>query len=275
MGHTGMQAQQISHSTSQTNSRTRDRRRVECSRSALLYMLLSLLTLSVYHYWFFSKLTDDINTICHGDGDETPNLGIRFLLDLATFGVYKYVWYAHLADRMCENAPRYGIKLSADGDTLFLWWIFLPFGLGRFVAMFLLFRDANRLAAAYNDQLQKNFARTKERRQAVPGPVSPREGGLFGLAGNYAGCRIPLASEQPIILGRDPTAASVVINDSKLSRKHCTVCYHSATDDYSVIDHSKNGVSINDQRLPTEIELHVKSGTVIVLANRKNAFQLL
>lgn len=275
MGHIGMQAQSISHSTTQSSARTRGKRRVECGRSALLYTLLSILTLSVYHYWFFSKLTDDINTICRGDGDETPDLGIRFLLDLATFGVYKYVWYAHLADRMCENAPRYGVKLSANGDTLFLWWILVPFGVGRFIAMFLLFRDANRLAAAYNAHLQKSASRAEERRPAVPQPVPPREGGLFGLAGNYAGFRIPLAAEQPVVLGRDPTVASIVINDGKLSRKHCTVCYHSVTDDYSVIDHSRNGVSINDQRLPAETELHVKSGTVIVLAHRKNAFQLL
>lgn len=255
--------------------------RVKQDHSFFLYVLLSVLTGSIYHFWFMSQWVKEINTICKGDGESTCGLGERFLWDLLTFGIYKYLWYARLADRICDNANRYGLDLPEDGEAVFLWWILLPPVVGRLAAMYLMIRNTNRISAAYNAALRKKTQETAGPKP-IPVPKAPvrppavqKKGGLLGVAGAYAGCRIPLNPEERVLMGRDAAVVSVVIEGHKLSRKHCMVCYHEDRDDYSVKDYSKNGVFVNGQRIPAGWELHVKPGAVMALANSENSFRLL
>lgn len=56
---------------------------------------------------------------------------------------------------MQANAPRYGLQFQENGTTILLWMIFgaLLCGIGPFVAMHILIKNANALAAAYNARL--------------------------------------------------------------------------------------------------------------------------
>lgn len=77
------------------------------------------------------------------------------LLSIVTCGFYSYWWYYKIGNRMQANAPRYGLQFQENGTTILLWMIFgvLLCGIGPFVAMHILIKNVNALAAAYNARL--------------------------------------------------------------------------------------------------------------------------
>ena len=80
------------------------------NRSIGLYFLLSFATLSLYHYWFMQQMVRDVNRICDGDGEQkTPSVGWMLLMSILTLGAYQYLWFAHIADRLYNNAQRYQV----------------------------------------------------------------------------------------------------------------------------------------------------------------------
>ena len=53
-----------------------------------------------------------------------------------TCGIYNWIWYYNLGDRLASNAPRYGMNFQENGTTILLWkllGVFL-FGIGPFIA---------------------------------------------------------------------------------------------------------------------------------------------
>ena len=90
-----------------------------------------------------------------GDNEETPGLLVFILLSIVTCGFYSYWWYYKIGNRMQANAPRYGLMFQENGTTILLWMIvgLLLCGLGPFVAMYIIIKNSNALAAAYNARL--------------------------------------------------------------------------------------------------------------------------
>lgn len=93
-----------------------------------------------------------MNVVCAGDGQNTPGLVQFILLSFITCGIYSWFYYYNLANRMAENAPRYGLSFSENGTTVLLWLLVgaLVCGIGPFVAMYILIKNMNSLAHAYN-----------------------------------------------------------------------------------------------------------------------------
>lgn len=77
---------------------------VKQDRSLLLYVLLSFVTFSVYHFYFMDLWAKDVNILCEKDGKHTVGVEKMMLFSVLTFGVYKYVWLAEIVDRICDNA---------------------------------------------------------------------------------------------------------------------------------------------------------------------------
>lgn len=121
-------------------------------RSLVQYILLSIVTCGIYSYYFLYTMAQDANTVCAGDGKSTPGLVQFILLSVLTCGIYGWFWYYSLANRLAENAPRYGLTFTENGTTVLLWLILGVWlcGLGQFVAMNILINNMNRLAHAYN-----------------------------------------------------------------------------------------------------------------------------
>ena len=116
---------------------------VKEDRSIVMYILLSLVTCGIYSYWFLYTMAQDANVVC---------LVQFILLSFVTCGIYGWFWYYSLANRLAENAPRYGMTFTENGTTVLMWLIVgaLLCGIGPFIAMNILITNMNRLAHAYN-----------------------------------------------------------------------------------------------------------------------------
>lgn len=99
---------------------------VKQDRSLLLYVLLSFVTFSVYHFYFMDLWAKDVNILCEKDGKHTVGVEKMMLFSVLTFGVYKYVWLAEIVDRICDNAAEYDVEVRQDSETFFVWMILVP-----------------------------------------------------------------------------------------------------------------------------------------------------
>ncbi len=125
---------------------------LQTNRSLLMYILLSIITCGIYSWYFIYKMAADVNVACNGDGKKTQGLVVFLLLTLVTCGIYGWFWYYALANRLQENAPRYGLTFSENGTTVLLWMLFgsLLCGIGSFVALHILITNTNAICNAYN-----------------------------------------------------------------------------------------------------------------------------
>lgn len=242
---------------------------VRADRSFALYAVLSVLTLSVYHYIFLEAWVKDLNILCREDGERTRSVGEMMLLSILTLGVYKYVWIAGIADRIWNNAYRYDADVRQDGESFCLWMMLVPVA-GYFIAMYLAIRDTNRLAAAYAARQTEKAARPENKRSQPS-----EQGALVGLAGGLSGTKIVLEPGQSVTIGRSASSASVVVAGQKISRLHCIVQYNGRLTGYTVTDRSSNGVLLNGRRIRLNQPTYAAAGTVVLLADGANKFQLL
>lgn len=126
--------------------------KLKTDRNLIVYILLTVITCGIYGLFFLHSWIHDVNTACQGDGDDTPGLLMFYLLTIVTCGIYSYVWYYKLANRLANNASRYGLRFSDSGGSILLWMILGSFlcGIGPLVAMHKLFTNTNAICAAYN-----------------------------------------------------------------------------------------------------------------------------
>lgn len=72
----------------------------------------------VYRLCVFYRMIKDVNVACEGDGDKTTGLGLLFLLNYVTLGVYSFIWWYKFGKRLAKNAPRYGMEFKKLGRTM-------------------------------------------------------------------------------------------------------------------------------------------------------------
>lgn len=117
-------------------------------RGMITYILLSVLTLGIYHIVFWTKLSKDVNALCEGDGKKTMKYVFCFLLNIVTVGIFGFIWKYKLAKRLQENAARYDLKFSESGAlvvVLAIVFAFFP------VSQCVLVKNFNKMAVAYNE----------------------------------------------------------------------------------------------------------------------------
>ncbi len=128
---------------------------VQADRSLPMWIILSIVTCGIYSWYFLYGLARDMNVMCQNDGETTPGLGQFILLSIVTCGFYAYWWYYKIGNRMQTNAPRYGLQFQENGTTILMWQIIGAFlcGLGPIVAMNIIIKNCNAMAAAYNARM--------------------------------------------------------------------------------------------------------------------------
>ena len=127
---------------------------VKQNRSLIAYICLSLITCGIYGFYFTYSIARDMNIMCAGDGKKTGGLIAYILLSIITFGIYNLWWQYQIGNRLQNNAPRYGLSFTENGTTVLLWdlvGIFLC-GIGPFIAMHIIIKNTNALAAAFNSR---------------------------------------------------------------------------------------------------------------------------
>ncbi len=130
----------------------RIRTRVPENRGLLKYIVFSILTCGIYSLYFLYALSRDINEMCKEDGQETPGLLMLIALSIVTCGLYNIYYCPSILDRLSQNAGRYGVKVEESGLHYLLWCcpgVILCF-VGPFVAMYILIKNTNKVAKAYN-----------------------------------------------------------------------------------------------------------------------------
>ena len=128
---------------------------VQADRSVIMWLLLSIITCNIYSYYFIYCLARDLNIMCQNDGEETPGLVVFILLSFVTCGFYALYWYYKIGNRLQANAPRYGLMFPENGTTIIMWQTVgaLLCGLGPILALKIIIKNTNALAAAYNARL--------------------------------------------------------------------------------------------------------------------------
>lgn len=127
-------------------------RRIATNRGLLKYILFSILTLGIYGFFFVYAMAQDMNTMCEDDDQKTGGLIAFVLLNIITLGIYGIYWWYRIANRVCMNAPRYGITVAENGTSFLLWYLlgFLTLGIASLVGYHAVIKNVNSLAAAYN-----------------------------------------------------------------------------------------------------------------------------
>lgn len=115
-------------------------------RSLIAYYFFSFITLGIYALVFWGKCTKDVNTLCEGDGKKTMKFKYVVLLSIITLGIFGLVWRCKLANRLKENAERYNLMFSESGALVVVFSL-----LGLVLGDFILIKNFNKIAKAYND----------------------------------------------------------------------------------------------------------------------------
>lgn len=126
---------------------------MKADRSLAVLILLSIITCGIYGIYFWYMYTEDINTACEGDGNESPNYIIVILLSIITCGIYEFYWFYKQGNRLWAIAQnRYNFTIQENGTTVLLWMLLgaLLCGIGTFIAMHILIKNMNSVAIAYN-----------------------------------------------------------------------------------------------------------------------------
>lgn len=100
-------------------------------------------------------------------------------------------------------------------------------------------------------------------------------GGLVCIRGQQIGTMVTLPTDKTIYLGRDAAKCQHVVNDTKVSRIHCSFTYVGTINQYRVVDQSRNGTFLeNGERLTAGQEYYLKPATKLYIANENNVYQL-
>lgn len=132
----------------------------------------------------------------------------------------------------------------------------------------------NNAGANYADSLQAMNADSLQAMNFVQ-PVVPKVPTLRCLKGSCEGLEVQLTPGAMIYIGRDSSVSNVIVDSSKISRKHCSVMYDPAQNKYAVVDLSSNGTFMeNGEKLVKGFTNLLAPGTIIYLYNRDYVFKL-
>ena len=83
---------------------------VELDRNFGMILLLAIVTCGIYGIYAYYKISEDVATMCSGDGDDMPNYLIAILLSFITCGIYG-LWWTY----------RFGNRIQHPGQRSSLW----------------------------------------------------------------------------------------------------------------------------------------------------------
>lgn len=116
-----------------------------------------------------------------------------------------------------------------------------------------------------------------ERSVPLKKPVNEEQkkavGTISGVSGKNRGKQFFVLPQKTIVIGRDPSIATIVVSVPEISKKHCTISYNHKC--YTVRDVSTNGVYLeNGERLPANADIALGSGTKLILGHTQEVFRL-
>ena len=132
-------------------------------RSFLAYVLLSIITFGIYPIIYWTKISNEVNILCEGDGKKTMKYVYAWLLNIPTLGIFGLVWEYQLAQRLKENASRYNLRFCEGGGIILVLDILLIHLFGRMIASFVMTKNFNKIAVEFNNYNGLQDAEAEER----------------------------------------------------------------------------------------------------------------
>ncbi|EFA23708.1 hypothetical protein BIFGAL_02816 [Bifidobacterium gallicum DSM 20093 = LMG 11596] len=125
---------------------------LDTSRSLLAYILLSMVTFTIYAQYMFNNVSVDINTLASKyDNRKTMQYWLMQTLNILTLGILGLVWNHKMCTRVGDELRRRRIGYSFGASTYWLWGVLGSFILvGPFIYAYKLFKAMNLLSADYN-----------------------------------------------------------------------------------------------------------------------------
>lgn len=117
-------------------------------RNVFSYYFLSVITLGIYTIVFWHKLAKDVNKLCEGDGKKTMKYVPAWFLNIPTLTIFSLIWKYKLTERLSDNAERYNLRFSESGGLTVAYSLTI---IGMPVAHYLMIKNFNKMAKAYND----------------------------------------------------------------------------------------------------------------------------
>lgn len=118
-------------------------------------ILFSIATFGIYSIYFWFQFTRDLNEI-NTEDKRIKNYFLVIFLSMITFGIYRWVWFFYLADRIQVTGERMHLDLKPGAGTTLFIKLFGSFILvGPLAANYIVIRNMNRLAGAYNHSISK------------------------------------------------------------------------------------------------------------------------
>ncbi len=108
-------------------------------------------------------------------------------------------------------------------------------------------------------------------------PYAPEQAPVFpcikGISGSYTGAQIPIIAGEPLIIGRDPSQCSLVVEGPDISRIHLQIEFDGTN--FQVMDLSTNGTfDLQAGRLPKGVFVAKPAGTYLQLGAGDTIFAL-
>ncbi len=116
-------------------------------------ILLSLITFGIYGIWFFTKLGNDLNTVCtRYDNKKTMNFClVTFVFSWLTLGIVPLVWMHRISARCGKELARRGIAYKFGAGSFWGWNVFgALIVVGPFVYTHKLCKAMNLMCESYN-----------------------------------------------------------------------------------------------------------------------------
>lgn len=119
-------------------------------------VLFTIPTFGIYNIVFWFQFTRDLNEM-NREEKKIKNYILVLFLSLITLGIYRWVWFFYLADRIQTTGEDMGLKIKPGPGTTLGWRLFGSFILiGPLVSDYFVIRNMNRIAKEYNQNLKKN-----------------------------------------------------------------------------------------------------------------------
>ncbi|MBQ9984097.1 MAG: DUF4234 domain-containing protein [Lachnospiraceae bacterium] len=113
-------------------------------------LLLTIPTFGIYNIVFWYQLTRDLNDM-NREEKKLKNYIVVLLLSLLTCGIYRWVWFFYVADRIKTTGEDLGIKVGpGPGTTLFIRLFGTFIIIGPLISNFIVIRNMNKVAKEYN-----------------------------------------------------------------------------------------------------------------------------
>lgn len=119
-------------------------------------LLFTIPTFGIYSIVFWFQFTRDLNEMNRED-KKIKNYILVCFLSLITLGIYRWVWFFYLTDRVQVTGERMGMRIKPGPGVTLSIKLFGTFVLiGPFLANFIVIHNMNKVAAEYNKMIKKN-----------------------------------------------------------------------------------------------------------------------